>query len=205
MLVSIETHAQSGIKTDSVTSFHNQTIKKNSSLLNYKRMSFSVDAGFGFGGNKYYSGGYTYISPYLSYLVTPRFTLDVGGILQQGINGFNNTEFNSFGGKSTNLLLFARGNYLVSDRLIISGSIYKTFTNNKITNSEFLGNKKSLDNYGISVGMDYKISEHMTIGAQVNFSNGNDNPFYQSQYSPYGGFQSGFGQHHPYQGGFMGW
>ena len=97
LLVIIKAQAQSGFKTDSTTSFNTQTISKNSSLLNYKRMSFSVDVGFGFAASKYSSGAYTYISPYMSYLVTPRFKLDVGGILQQGFNGFNNSEFNSFG------------------------------------------------------------------------------------------------------------
>ena len=205
LFVSVENQAQSVFKADSALSFNKQTIKKNSSLLNYKRMSFSVDVGFGFAASKYSSGAYTYISPYMSYLVTPRFKLDVGGILQQGFNGFNNSEFNSFGGNGTNALLFVRGNYLVSDRLIISGSVYKTFTSNKTTDSEFLNKKNSLDNYGINIGAEYKISEYMTIGAQVNFSNGNNNSFYQSQYSPYGGHLSGFGQNRHYQGGFMGW
>jgi hypothetical protein len=158
LLFSVDILAQSAFRTDTTTSFNTQTIKKNTSLLNYKRMSFSVDVGFGFSASKYNSGAYTYISPYMSYLVTPRFKLDVGGILQQGFNGFGNSEFNSFGGNGTNALLFVRGNYLVSDRLIISGSVYKTFTSNKTINSEFINKKNSLDNYGINIGAEYKIA-----------------------------------------------
>jgi hypothetical protein len=205
LFISIQTKAQSYFRPDTSTSFNTQTIKKNNSLLNYKRMSFSVDVGFGFSASKHSSGAYTYISPYMSYLVTPRFKLDVGGILQQGFNGFNNSEFSSFGGNGTNALLFVRGNYLVSDRLIISGSVYKTFTSNKTLNSEFTNKKNSLDNYGINIGAEYKISEHMTIGAQVNFSNGNNNPFYNSESYPYGGMQSNFHHNRPFGNSMMGW
>ncbi len=205
LFVSLETQAQSTLQSDTTLSFSRQTIKKNTSLLNYKRMSFSLDVGFGYAASKYNSGAYTYISPYMSYLVTPRFKLDVGGILQQGFNGFGNSEFNSFGGNGTNALLFVRGNYLVSDRLIISGSVYKTFTNNKTINSEFINKKNSLDNYGINIGAEYKISEHMTIGAQVNLSNGNNNPFYNSESYPFGGMQSNFRHNHSFGGGMMGW
>jgi|WetSurMetagenome_2_1015567.scaffolds.fasta_scaffold339911_1 hypothetical protein len=205
LLFSVNIQAQSAFRNDTTTSFNTQTVKKNTSLLNYKRMSFSVDVGFGFAASKYNSGAYTYISPYMSYLVTPRFKLDVGGILQQGFNGFGNSEFNSFGGNGTNALLFVRGNYLVSERLIISGSVYKTFTSNKTINSEFINKKNSLDNYGINIGAEYKINERMTIGAQVNFSNGNNNPFYQSESYPFGGMQSNFRHNHSFQNGLMGW
>ena len=205
LFVSIETQAQSAFKTDTTLSFNKQTIKKNSSLLNYKRMSFSVGVGFGYLSSKYNSGAYTYISPYMSYLVTPRFKLDVGGILQQGFNGFGNSEYNSFGTTGTNALIFVRGNYLVSDRLIISGSVYKTFNNNNSINSEFTGKKKLLEDYGINIGAEYKITEHLTIGAQVNFSDGNHNPFYNSYDYPFGGMQPNYNHNRPFGRGMNGW
>jgi hypothetical protein len=204
LLISSEIQAQSVLKSDTTLAFSNQSIRKNSSLLNYKRMSFSVDFGFGFSASKYHSGSYTYISPFMSYLLTPRFKLDVGGILQKGFNGFGSNEFNSFGNNGTNALLFVRGNYLVSDRLIISGSVYKIFDNNKTVNSELFGKKNYLDNYGINLGAEYKISEHMTIGAQVNFSDGNHNPFYNSYDSPFG-MHSDFRHNRSFGSGMMGW
>ncbi|MEI6124467.1 MAG: hypothetical protein WCQ95_12655 [Bacteroidota bacterium] len=208
VLVVSQTQAQTTIKTDTCTTFANQTIKKNSTLFNYKRMSFSVDMGLGFIGSKYYSGSFMYLSPFMSYLVTPRFRLDIGGTILQGLNNLGSTAFHSFGGNGTTAMVFARGNYLVSNRLIISGSIYKTFDNYKPTNTDLLYNSKkgTFDNYGVSVGVDYKISEHMSIGAQVSYSNGNNNPFYSSPTDPnYNGFQSGFNRGNAYRSGFMGW
>ena len=205
LFVSFEIQAQSAFETDTTISFNKQTIKKNSSLMNYKRLSLLVDVGFGYMASKYNSGAYTYISPYVSYLVTPRFKLDVGGIFQKGFNGFGNSEFNSFGTNGSNTLLFVRGNYLASDRLIISGSVYKSFSNTKTIDSEFINKKNSLDNFGINIGAEYKISEHMTIGAQVNFSDGNHNPFYNSYDNPFGGMHSDFRHNRGFGGGINGW
>lgn len=204
-MCSVESRAQSLIQNDSVNSFYNKSSQYNNSLLNYKRMSFSVDVGVGFGASKYNSGSYTYVSPYLSYLVTPRFKLDVGATLLQGLSG--NSGLNGFGGNTTNMMLFARGDYLVTDRLIVSGSAYKIFNNYNTLNTDFNNNKNSFDNYGVSMGMEYKIGEHMIIGAQINVSDGYDNPynpFYQSQPS-FGGFNTGFNHHSSFQRGMPGW
>ncbi len=206
LFVSNDIQAQAIHKSDSTTTIANQTITKNTPLWSYKRIGFSVDMGVGVYGSKHNSGSYTYVAPFMSYRFSPKFRLDVGGIYQQAFGGFNNYQGFGLGGNGGNLMLFARGNYLVNDRLIISGAVYKTFDTNKPTNTELINKKNSFDNYGVSVAVDFKITEHLTIGAQINYSNGNNNPFYQSQNNPYqGGYQTGINTGYPNRTGFMGW
>lgn len=191
-----ELQAQKFNKNDSTNLFN-----RNSSLIYNKRLGFSVDFGFGFAaGSNNNSGTYTYVAPYLSYMVTPKFKLDVGGIISKGFNSFYNYQTTAISSNNTNYFLFARGNYLLTDRLTISGAFYKSFSPNNSLISENK-NKNILNNAGMSLGVDYKINDHMIIGAQVSVSNGSaGNYFMQSNAGHFGGFsQNRCGN------GFMGW
>lgn len=210
--VSHETQAQIGFQPDSSKSFNNQTVKKNPSLWKYKRLGVSMEMGVGISGSKSSFGTYAFVAPFFNYRVSPRFRLDVGAIYTQGFNNLSSSEFQGFNGNSSNLSLFVRGNYLVSDKLIISGAVYKTFDLNKPQTSDLSVQKKTFENYGAIVCIDYKISENLTIGAQVNFSNRNSNPYpYNSRDNYFGGFQPGYNQYNPFgfnnrfQSGFCGW
>ena len=189
--------AQSPIKTDTVGVLNTPSISKNSSLFNPNRMSFKLDLGVGFiGGSN--SGMYTYLAPYLRYSLTPKFKLDIGGIISQGTNNFYPEQSGTF--NNTSMLLFARGNYLLTDKITVSGSVYKTFYPNSTMNSD-LNNKYSTEHYGYSVGMDYKINKHLSFGANIIVAKGNNNNYlFQSQPSLFGGFPSD-----NYHSGIMGW
>ncbi|HNW70687.1 MAG TPA: outer membrane beta-barrel protein [Bacteroidales bacterium] len=202
--------AQIGFKSDSTSKSGFDNFGNNASLLKHKRLGFSMEMGVGVTGSKYGVGSYTYVAPFLSYRVSPKFRLDVGASY---IQGFNNSGINEylFGKNPSYLSLFARGNYLVSDKLIISGAVYKTFDLNKPQTSDLNTQKKTFDNYGIMVGAEYKITEHLTIGAQLNISDRNTNgcsPFYQDNY--FGGSQQGCNSYSPFgynrqQPGFSRW
>ncbi len=164
-----------------------EDFEKNSPLFKNKRLGFSMEMGAGVSGSKYGIGSYTYFSPFLNYRVSPRFRLDFGASYIQGFNNFKTNDLYGFGSNQSYLSLFARGNYLVSDKLLISGTVYKTFDLTKPQNSDLNNQKRSLENYGIIVGAEYKITENLTIGAQVNFSDRNsgyyNNPFYPCGFS----------------------
>jgi len=179
--------AQTLTNTDGSIVNDTQNIHNNVSLLSPSRMNFKLDLGVGFVGGTN-SGMYTYLAPYLRYSLTPKFKLDIGGILCQGSGSLFGGESGSF--NSTSMLLFARGNYLLTDKLTVSGSAYKTFYPNSTLNSD-LNNKYSTDNYGFSLGMDYKLTKHLSFGAQLIMAKGYNNNFlYQSQPSLLGGLPS---------------
>lgn len=189
--------AQSLINTDTNLALKYQNLNNKVSLLNPNRMSFKLDLGVGFVGGSN-SGMYTYLAPYLRYSLTPKFKLDVGGILCQGSNSLYGGE--SCSTSNTSMLLFARGNYLLTEKITISGTVYKTFYPNTALKSD-LNNKYSTQNYGYSLGLDYKINKHMSLGAQVIVAKGNyNNNLFRSQPSLFGGFPSD-----NFHSGIMGW
>lgn len=163
------------------------------------RLSFSVDFGVGVGTGRF-SSGYAYIAPFLGYRISPRFRLDAGAMYIQSLNGMS--SYGCFGPCTRSALtLFVRGNYLMTERLMISGSVYKTFDLNQQPLTDFNSNRQQFNNYGFSVGFDYKISEHMTIGAGVSVSDGSYNPMVPSGFYP-AGSTGAFGMRPP--GNFRG-
>lgn len=202
---------QIGYHPDSTSKKDITNFKKKPSLFNYKRLGFSMEMGVGVSGSKSGLGTYTYVAPFLNYLVTPRFRIDVGASYIQGFSNNYSNELQGFGRNPSYLSLFARGNYLVSDKLIISGAVYKTFDLNKPQISDLNTQKRTLDNYGIMVGAEYKVTEHLTIGAQLSISDRNTNgcsPFYQD--NSFGGCQQGYNSYNPFgynrhQPGFSRW
>lgn len=190
-------HAQLPSDSNATSVLNSQFPKKNLSLLNANRMSFKLDLGVGFVGGSN-SGMFTYVAPYLRYSLSPKFKLDVGGMVSQGTSSFYSSENSPL--KSTSMLVFAKGNYLLTDKLTVNGSIYKSFYPNVPLKTD-LSNKYSSENYGFSLGMDYKINKKMSFGAQIIMSKGNINNYLiHSQPNLFGGFPSDNSQM-----GIMGW
>ncbi len=210
LFASAGSFAQTAYYSDSTSKSGFDSFGNRASLLKYKRLGVSMEMGVGISGSIYGAGAYTYMSPFLSYRVSPKFRLDVGASY---IQGFNNSGINDFyfGKNPAYLSVFARGNYLVSDKLMISGAVYKTFDLTQPQTSDLNSQKRSLNNYGIMVGAEYKVTENLTIGAQLNFSdrNTNYNPLHPQDNYP-GGLQQGLNPYSPfgpnrYHVGFGGW
>lgn len=168
--------------SDSVKNHSLSFFDNNISLSEGKRFGFAMEMGMGMYGSKYSSGAYSYISPFLSYKATSRLRLDFGARYFQGFGNFLTNENDGFGYNPSGLSVFVRGNYLLTDRLLVSGTVYKTFDlgpNN--LSQDFYGNQRNFDNYGFILGLDYKISEKSVIGIQIDFSSGvgpANNPFF---------------------------
>jgi hypothetical protein len=146
---------------------------KSAAPLKFQKLHLSLNIGAGFMTSKYHSGAFTTIAPNLNYMVTPKFKLEVGGVFLMG-----NTNFYQVPGvesqksvfqKSNQMLIYTQGQYLVNDRLMITGSLFKAFDP---YNSSKL-NPYSLDYKGMNIGLDYKVTKNITFGAQIRYSNGN--------------------------------
>ena len=128
--------------------------------------SFTTSSGFG-------SGFSTYISPTLSYRVSPRFTVR-GGVSLSNTTLFNYRPWYSiepsqqFNANFTKAVLWVQGSYMVTDRLMISGAGFKEFT---LTDDSPAYNPFTINNpYGVYLNATYKINDRMFIQAGFGYT-----------------------------------
>lgn len=150
-----------------------------------EKIKFSLDAGTSFMyAPKFASGTSFFVTPKFTYAITPKFHLNAGVmILKQnlyfpnGITTFNENQPQSVvikNSSSVQGVLFAQGDYLLSDRLTLSGSVMKSLDNtNKLQNLPWNNSFQAM-----SMGVNYKISNTISVGAGVHViqSNGSFYP-----------------------------
>ena len=178
-----------------------------------KRMQTNVMIGTQFSTSSWYGSGLTtFISPSISYLVSPRFSVR-GGVTISNTALFNyrpwfSTEGSStFDANFTKAVLYLEGSYRVTDKLTISGAGFKEFTISD--NSSFYNPYSKNEPYGIYLNADYKIAEGVHIQAGFGYTRGYSpymgSPMYDP--SPFGGgsFNSSPFQRDPFHTGPFGW
>ena len=135
---------------------------------NQKKFDVDMTVGteFTFSPKNFYGPSY-YIAPEFSYLVSPRFILS-GGV------GVDYARFYSLYNESakendilpmTRLFLYARGSYLLTPNLTVSGIAYKG-----INDVPRLTKYRPSFNYnyqGMGVGLNYKFSDSFSVGFEM--------------------------------------
>lgn len=132
-----------------------------------QNMKFGFNAGTSFStfGNGF-SLFSNHVSPYFSFQVSPKFSLEIGTSFSS-YNSGNMPVLSLSGNPATNNFTgisgYATGRYRASEKLIISGSIYRESSiipglNVNPAAFEFL-------NQGMAVGFDYKINDKLSFGA----------------------------------------
>ena len=151
-----------------------------------KKVRVNVEIGTTFGttfGNGSYFG--TYIAPHISYPVSNRFTLRMGGYFlnSQGLNNTSESEhyypYNPLAKGMTRTFLYVEGAYALNDKLTITGAAYKEF--NMFNRAPPGIQSSDYDYEGIIMGVDYKLGDNVFIRGQVEFSNGRS----LNHYSPF--------------------
>lgn len=168
-----------------------------------KKMKFGLDVG-AFAGFSSYSGELfgTYVSPKVNYRLTPKFSLTVGGTFVTAYGSpynFSSNEgsFNNPQANFTRSFLYASGAYKLTDRLIISGTVYKEI--NAFNQYPNASKTNSNDYQGMIMGVDYKIGENFFIQGQIEISNDPYSRYHNPGSFGGGGFgNSMFDQHPPF-------
>ncbi len=162
-------------------------------FIKAKRTNFHLTAG-AFAGTGFGSGSYfgTYVSPQVSYRLSPKFTISGGATIIQSYGSlyYYPTNEGSMGqpaANQTRTLLFASGSYQLNKRLVVSGTVYKEF--NMFSQEPSSAKNYSGDYQGMIMGVDYKIGKNIFIQGQIEISN---NPYSRHGY-PGSSFGSGFG------------
>jgi len=141
--------------------------------------SFTSVAGYG-------SGLTTEVSPHVYYNVSKRFRISAGISMAtthyyNARSWFGNESAAAQNGNFTTGTVFVSGQYLVNDRLVISGSAFKTFPVSKDPLFWSPFNPVSPNGaQGVNFSADYKVAEHLHIQAGFRYSQGVNN------YSPFG-------------------
>jgi hypothetical protein len=138
--------------------------------------SFSSVSGFGSALN-------TYVTPRFSYNLSKRFAVGGGiSIIQSNyfnVKTYSPTEANSnFNGNSTSAVVFVNGQYIVNNRLTLTGSAFKQIpvTQTPLTYNPF--NPVSAKGaQGVNFNIGYRVGEHMYIQAGFRYTEG-VNPYY---------------------------
>jgi hypothetical protein len=142
--------------------------------------SFSYSKGFG-------NGMATYVAPELSYRLSPRFRLNVGVMLLNSNLVYNRYLFLNDrpsvvirNKPAFSTLAYVSGDYLINDRLTISAMVMSDLTTSRL-------GTYSPSVQAMSLHLDYKIADHMSIGAGIHMNNGNywGYPGYNTGYSPW--------------------
>lgn len=127
----------------------------------------------------------------MSYLVTPRFILSAGVLVERSNYYFMNLQGPNSDGMlpMTRAFLYAKASYMLTSQLTVSGTVYKLINDvPKLKDSSYPFNY----NYqGMSIGLDYKINDSFSIGFHMSTQNGNYNS--NALMSPFGdGYVPGF-------------
>jgi hypothetical protein len=157
--------------------------------LKIKRLSTSLEAGtsFSYSPHNYYGPSF-YIAPGLNYSITPRFNLQAGIIVEKStLYGFKESDLNTNSGLNLmSISLYARGSYLLTPKLVVHGTVYKTI--NDVPKQLKYQVPGSYNSNGAIVGINYKINRSLSIGFDVRMQNNSYYSGNQGYYYPVLGY-----------------
>ena len=154
-------------------------------------LGFTMQVGTGYAGNfKGNSSFSTYVSPALAYNVSSRFRIKAGVSV---INTFGDPYYSGYDSyyspvmnPGTTTRVFVQGDYLVSNKIMISGAVYKDFNtfNQNVTDPRY----KAPESQGMLLNFNYRPTPHFEFNASFGYGNGNrsmlNSPFYPGSSFP---------------------
>jgi len=150
-------------------------------LSDQNKMHVNFTAGTEFwSASGYGSGISTLFTAGITYPVAKRFNLGGGiGVVSTTPTGTHNRSTEFYGNTNfTNTLIYVTGEYLLSQRMTVSGTLFKEF--NIFNNSPgYQGFQKNTSPQGAYMKVSYKINDVMQIEAGFGYSRG-VSPYYNS-------------------------
>jgi hypothetical protein len=147
-----------------------------------KKVSFSFATGMMLATSGYKNNvAAAYIAPSVAYNITPRLRVRAGSLIF--FNSFyapavsSSPSGESSSGILDNVALFVAADYLVTDRLTLTGSYYKLPENNLFRQNivpevyNRYNTRHPIPSESMSLGLNYKIAKGFYIGAEFRFSN----------------------------------
>ncbi len=129
---------------------------------------------------------YSHLSAFYSINISRRFSIRAGNIIFFPLNHNFHESNRENSGLTTysGIALFAAADYYATDRLTITGSFYKTISNRLSSREDmpqvFNRSYYAMPSQSFSLGMNYKIFNGLSIGAEIRFSD-----YYQPVLNPF--------------------
>jgi hypothetical protein len=159
--VQVQTSAQLFIN-DTVPSFH-----KLSSAEKPSDFHFGLSLGAGFTKSSFGNFYNTSVTPFFSYNLNPRLSIEAGISYVNFFNAGNQQTINnesSFVIPQRTFFFFAGANYKLTDRLTVTNLVYKNQSDySPVMNAQAL----FPDSKGYAIGLHYKLTDHASIGATL--------------------------------------
>jgi hypothetical protein len=136
----------------------------------------NVQVGTGFGSNFHgNSSFYTFASPSLAYNLTTRFRLKTGVTV---FNNFGSPLYTGYDpyyspaiSSGTTTSVFVQGDYLLSNKLMISGALYKDFSTFNLHSTD--PRLKTPESQGMILNLNYRPTSSVEINASFGYGTGN--------------------------------
>jgi hypothetical protein len=120
-------------------------------------------------------GSAYYFAPKISFQTTPRLFFSVGaGLVQYSLLPSQVSDL-SPKRSVTGACIFAEGMYLLSERWSVNGSVMKNIHPVSSFRSPY-----NIPSEAMHIGVNYRVTPNVTIGAQIGYSNGSNNGFPRS-------------------------
>jgi hypothetical protein len=136
---------------------------------------FQVGTSFSYSPGNFYGPSY-FVSPSVSYQVSPRFMLSAGAGLEYSTLYplYKQTEGDNKMLPMTRAYLYARGSYFITPRLIVSGTVYENMMDApRLTNNSM---PVKYNYQGMSIGIQYNVSRSFSFGFEMHMRNSNFRP-----------------------------
>lgn len=139
-------------------------------------IGFTMQVGTGFAGNFNGNSSFnTYVSPALAYNVSSRFRLKAGVTV---FNNFGDPYYSGYDNyyspvmnSGTTTSVFVQGDYLLSNKLMLSGALYKDF--NTFNTNTVDPRYKMTETQGMILNLNYRPTSFLEINASMEYGNGN--------------------------------
>ena len=182
-----ETEEVEYVNEDYVTSFDSLTTKD--------KLHYGFELGASFGNSNTYGNYFsTYYKPMISYDVSPRFSINTGltyiNSSVSNVPTISENRYQFFSGNISQYYAFIGGQYKISEKLSIGGSVFYDFTSYNSFDGTRVTKRDGLENLGYSANFKYKVNETMSIEGEIRI---NDRNPYNQHVSPFSNRSIGMG------------
>ncbi|MDG1476517.1 MAG: hypothetical protein P8Q14_05185 [Vicingaceae bacterium] len=168
------------------------------SLDTKDKIHYGFEMGASFtNSNRYGDYFSTYYRPTISYDISPRFSLNTGlTYINSHVNNVpvaSEYNYQLFSGNISQYNAFIGGEYKLTDRLIVGGSVFYDFTSYQSFDGQPVIKRNGLENIGYSGYFKYKVNDNFSIEGEIRINdrnpyNQNNRPFSNRSFGVGGSF-----------------